>query len=302
LAASLSGYGVKVWYDEFALVPGDSLSRSIDKGLAKSAFGLIILSPSFFAKPWPEYELRGLTAKETGKDKVIIPVWHNVSREDVLRYSPPLADKIALQSNQYSTDELAIRIIQIIRPDLFAKVLKKRIPIVDRSEVDRLIDTVEHRLLKAKRDVWISGNDCKFVAESQSGFIEEVLKRKVQVKVLCTDPECAAVDMLTKIDPRLPTRNTFIDSMISVEKVLRDFRSRYPSTFEFRYLPILPALGFFMVDPEEPTGIVKIEIYTAKPWEPVASRPHLILPQELFQWRQYFIAQWKNYWDLSRVP
>ncbi len=94
LALSLSEYGVRVWYDEFTLSLGDSLSRSIDKGLAESSFGVVILSPAFLAKDWPEYELRGLTAKEIGRDKVILPIWHKVSREDVLKYSPLLRIKL----------------------------------------------------------------------------------------------------------------------------------------------------------------------------------------------------------------
>lgn len=74
LAQALSKYGVRVWYDEFELKLGDSLSRSIDKGLAESTFGLVVLSPSFFAKNWPEYELRGLTAREMRGVKVILGV------------------------------------------------------------------------------------------------------------------------------------------------------------------------------------------------------------------------------------
>lgn len=58
LSEALKDLGVKVWYDEFTLQPGDSLSRSIDKGLAKSKFGVVVLSKHFIKKPWPEYELR----------------------------------------------------------------------------------------------------------------------------------------------------------------------------------------------------------------------------------------------------
>ena len=97
IAEGLIGYGAIVWYDEFALTIGDSISRSIDKGLAASRYGLVILSPAFFAKHWPEYELRGLTAKEIGKEDVILPIWHNVTRDDVLKYSPPLASVAAIE-------------------------------------------------------------------------------------------------------------------------------------------------------------------------------------------------------------
>jgi len=39
LAVALRQLGVSVWYDEFSLEVGDSISRSIDKGLAESAYG-----------------------------------------------------------------------------------------------------------------------------------------------------------------------------------------------------------------------------------------------------------------------
>lgn len=70
LAVALQGLGVSVWYDEFSLRIGDSLSRSINKGIANSRFGLVIVTPAFIEKPWPEYELRGLVAREIDEDRV----------------------------------------------------------------------------------------------------------------------------------------------------------------------------------------------------------------------------------------
>ena len=100
LAAELQRRGHSVWFDEFELTLGDSLRRSIDRGLAESRFGLVILSPSFFAKKWPQRELDGLTTREmVGSTKVILPVWHEVNHGYVAGFSPPLADKLAVQSN-----------------------------------------------------------------------------------------------------------------------------------------------------------------------------------------------------------
>jgi len=141
IAEYLAGLGAKVWYDEFALELGDSLSRSIDKGLASSRFGLVIFSAAFFKKDWPEYELRGLVAKELGRDKVILPIWHNVDKEDVVAFSPPLADKLALRSSDHSPEEIALRVLAVVRPDLlehlhariaFQKALEK----AERKTVD----------------------------------------------------------------------------------------------------------------------------------------------------------------------
>jgi hypothetical protein len=64
LAKALGAMGFRIWYDEFELRVGDSLRQSIDRGLVNSRYGVVVLSPSFFAKNWPQYELNGLTAPE----------------------------------------------------------------------------------------------------------------------------------------------------------------------------------------------------------------------------------------------
>lgn len=125
LAEALRAFGVSVWYDEFTLAIGDSLSRSIDRGLTDSEFGLVVLSPDFLKKGWPEYELRGLIAKEIGGRKVILPMWHNLDRNMVLAYSPPLADKVAIRTSDMSVARLAHAIIGEVRPDLFEKIQRR---------------------------------------------------------------------------------------------------------------------------------------------------------------------------------
>lgn len=100
LANTLSNEGFRVWYDEFSLTLGDSLRRSIDKGLSKSKFGIVILSQDFFNKEWPQKELDGLVARENAGVKVILPLWHNVTQKDILNYSPILADKLGVSTSK----------------------------------------------------------------------------------------------------------------------------------------------------------------------------------------------------------
>lgn len=101
LAEKLSRSHVEVWYDEFSLKVGDSLRESIDKGLAKSRYGIVVLSPAFFKKKWPQRELNGLVAREMNEDiKVILPIWHNINAEGILKFSPPLADRKAIESKK----------------------------------------------------------------------------------------------------------------------------------------------------------------------------------------------------------
>ena len=98
LATQLKQHGLEVWYDDFVLDLGDNLTREIDKGLALSRYGVVVLSPSFFQKSWPMAELNALAASEHGNRKVILPIWHNIDHAGVARYSPLLAGRIAAKS------------------------------------------------------------------------------------------------------------------------------------------------------------------------------------------------------------
>lgn len=117
LAEALKEAGYDIWYDKFALSVGDSLRRTIDKGLAASRYGIVVLSSAFFAKNWPQYELDGLVAKEMEGEKVVLPIWHKVSKDEVMSYSPSLTDKVAINSSLSSIAEIV---------EQLGKVLKRR--------------------------------------------------------------------------------------------------------------------------------------------------------------------------------
>jgi hypothetical protein len=100
LAAALTSLGWSVWIDELRLTVGDSLSGRIDAGLAHARFGIVVLSPEFFAKPWPQRELAGLAAREIQMgSKVILPVWHNVDHGYITERSPVLADRLGARTS-----------------------------------------------------------------------------------------------------------------------------------------------------------------------------------------------------------
>ena len=117
LAELLQDNGFSIWYDDFQLRVGDSLRRSIDKGLANSRFGIVILSPYFFAKNWPQYELDGLIAKEMAGGQRILPIWHKVSKDEVIGYSPTLADRVALNTATLSIGELVQKLGEVLKKD-----------------------------------------------------------------------------------------------------------------------------------------------------------------------------------------
>jgi hypothetical protein len=115
LALALRDEGLDVWYDEFELKIGDSLRRKIDAGLARSRFGVVVLSQAFFKKGWANYELDGLVTKAVSGDQVLLPVWHNVSKDEVMAYSPSLADKLARSTATHTIQEIAEEIASVVR-------------------------------------------------------------------------------------------------------------------------------------------------------------------------------------------
>lgn len=118
LATALRDAGLRVWFDEFTLQVGDSLRRKIDEGLANSTFGVVILSPNFFAKEWPQTELDGLSAKATATgESVILPIWHHISKQEVLDRSPTLGGLMALNTALMTLEEIVAALVQRVRPE-----------------------------------------------------------------------------------------------------------------------------------------------------------------------------------------
>jgi hypothetical protein len=117
LAKRLKENHIEVWYDEFSLKIGDSLRRSIDLGLSKSRYCIVVFSKNFFNKKWPQWELDGLVSLQNNtKSNLILPIWHNITKEELIQYSPSLADKIALNSS-IGIDNLVKKIIEVIKPE-----------------------------------------------------------------------------------------------------------------------------------------------------------------------------------------
>jgi hypothetical protein len=116
LAQALREQGLDVWYDEFTLKIGDSLRRKIDSGIARSRFGIVVLSPPFLAKGWPQYELDGLVTMSVSGRQMLLPLWHGIIKDEVVAHSPSLADKVALRTSDYTIAEIATEITSVVRP------------------------------------------------------------------------------------------------------------------------------------------------------------------------------------------
>lgn len=114
LANALRDKGLSVWYDEFELKIGDSLRRKIDQGLSKSRFGIVVISRSFIKKGWTNYELDGLMTKAISGQQTLLPIWHDITKQEVIDYSPSLADKVARNTSQETVEEIAEEIAEMI--------------------------------------------------------------------------------------------------------------------------------------------------------------------------------------------
>ncbi|WP_327327000.1 toll/interleukin-1 receptor domain-containing protein [Streptomyces sp. NBC_01210] len=115
LRDALTRLGVTVWLDEAQMRIGHSLRRKIDEGIRASRYGVVVLSESFFAKGWTNHELDGLVTRNVAGEQSLLPIWHNLSADGVRRYSPSLADKVAMSTADYSIDEIAEQIADVVQ-------------------------------------------------------------------------------------------------------------------------------------------------------------------------------------------
>ena len=114
LVNALREKAVKVWYDSLNIKWGDSLRTQIDNGLKKSAFGIVVLSENYIEKVWTRYELEGLFNIEMTQGKTILPIWHNITKQQVMNFSPTLAGRMALSSALMTPDEIAEEFVKLL--------------------------------------------------------------------------------------------------------------------------------------------------------------------------------------------
>jgi Domain of unknown function (DUF1883)/TIR domain len=114
LRDALAKLGITVWLDEAEIRIGHSLRRKIDDGIRSSRFGVVILSGSFFRKGWTNHELDGLVTRNVGGEQSLLPIWHDLTGDQVMAYSPSLADKVAMSTSQYSIEDIAEQIAEVV--------------------------------------------------------------------------------------------------------------------------------------------------------------------------------------------
>ena len=192
LATMLEKLSVKVWYDEFSLQLGDCLSASIDKGLQESRYGLLVLSKSFLGKNWPEYEYRSLLSRQIDGEKVLLPVWYGVSKEDIKNYSLFLADILGITITVENLTKAVQIIVKKVRPDIWQELrmrlwLRKMVQEGERKEVGlSLIEPAKEKQSSLNPQQYIR---CKAVYYGIGRHLKKPLRQYIDLYELDLVPE-----------------------------------------------------------------------------------------------------------------
>lgn len=109
----LESKGVSVWFSEKDVLLGSSLLREIDKGLAKSRVGIVLVTPSFLNRIKGEgiadKELSALLARD-----LLVPIVHNTTFEDLREVSPLLGSRSGLSTNEESMEAVVDKLAELV--------------------------------------------------------------------------------------------------------------------------------------------------------------------------------------------
>ncbi|MCB9887064.1 MAG: toll/interleukin-1 receptor domain-containing protein [Planctomycetes bacterium] len=105
--------GVSVWFSEKDVVLGTSLLREIDKGLARSRVGIVLVTPALLgrlqAEGIAEKELSALLARD-----VLVPIVHETTYERLRDVSPLLGSRSGLSTAEESMANIAAKIAELV--------------------------------------------------------------------------------------------------------------------------------------------------------------------------------------------
>lgn len=109
----LEAAGVKVWFSEKDLGLGVPMMRAIDKGLANSKVGLVLVTPAMLERlPKESVADKELSALLAGNR--LVPIVHNTTYDALRHVSPLLASRSGLDSSEDSMGEIAKKIAELV--------------------------------------------------------------------------------------------------------------------------------------------------------------------------------------------
>lgn len=112
----LEAEGVSVWFSERDIVLGQPFMREVDRGLAKSRTGLVLVTPALLKRVTnggvSDKELSALLRRD-----LLIPVVHETTYDDLERVSPLLASRNGLNTADDSMADIAVKIAELVAVD-----------------------------------------------------------------------------------------------------------------------------------------------------------------------------------------
>ena len=112
LCDKLVAQGVSVWFSENDLPLGTNMLREIDKGLAKSRAGIVLVTPAFLKRVKnegvAEKELSALLAKDR-----LIPIVHETTYDALRDVSPLLGSRSGFDTSEDSMDDIAVKLAEL---------------------------------------------------------------------------------------------------------------------------------------------------------------------------------------------
>lgn len=119
LSEKLSNKGLKVFEDVKVFKIGQSQTDMMNMGILNSRFVVIFLSKNFIESGWSQYEFKSFLNREINEKRVIIlPIWHDVSVDEVRQYNPYIVDKYAFNTSKQTLDEMVNQIHQVVLDSL----------------------------------------------------------------------------------------------------------------------------------------------------------------------------------------
>jgi hypothetical protein len=111
----LESLGVSVWFSEKDVILGTPLLREIDKGLAKSRVGIVLVTPAFLDRIQgagiADKELSALLARD-----LLVPIVHNTTYEALRDISPMLASRSGLNTAENQMAAVAAKLAELVAP------------------------------------------------------------------------------------------------------------------------------------------------------------------------------------------
>lgn len=109
----LEARGVSVWFSEKDVLLGSNLLREIDKGLAKSRVGIVLVTPSFLNRVRGEgiadKELSALLARD-----LLVPIVHNTTFEALRDVSPLLGSRSGLSTAEDPMATVSAKLAELV--------------------------------------------------------------------------------------------------------------------------------------------------------------------------------------------